>query len=104
LAATGLALAVILRALVTGRFAGEEVMVLALWTAIFLSYSGLLITAALSGLFGGIGLLLRSSWARIVLVISALLNAFSFPFGTAVAVYTLIVVLDDDVRRELAFA
>lgn len=38
---------------------------------------------------GGIGLLKRQSWARILLLIVAVFDLASFPFGTAIGIYTL---------------
>lgn len=38
---------------------------------------------------GGIGLLKRQPWARILLLIVAVFDLVSFPFGTAIGIYTL---------------
>ncbi len=59
---------------------------------------------ALPGLVGGLGLLKGYGWARIPLFISALLSLSSFPYGFVLFGYTLVVLLDADVRRELAGA
>jgi hypothetical protein len=38
---------------------------------------------------GGFGLLMRKRWARKLVLVSAVVAALDFPFGTAIAVYTL---------------
>ena len=38
---------------------------------------------------GGFGLLMRKRWARKLVLISAVVAAFDFPFGTTIAVYTV---------------
>ena len=44
---------------------------------------------ALPSLIVGIGLLTRQSWAMIFALIMGCLNLFSFPFGTAIGIYTI---------------
>ena len=57
--------------------------------------SGFLLLLAIPGILGGWGLLKRKSWARLVALIIGGLNLMSFPFGTALGVYTLWVLLQD---------
>ncbi len=40
-------------------------------------------------LAGGFGLLMKKRWARKLVLVSAVVAALDFPFGTAIAVYTL---------------
>jgi hypothetical protein len=62
-------------------------------TAIFGAFGFLMLFLAL--LFGlppmlaGYAMLKRKSWARVMGIIAAVLEALSFPFGTALCVYTL---------------
>ena len=51
---------------------------------------------ALPGLLAGIGLLKRKSWARILALVVGFFSLFSFPLGTALAIYTFWVLLQDD--------
>ena len=44
---------------------------------------------ALPSLVVGIGLLTKQSWAMIFALIMGCLNLFSFPFGTAIGIYTI---------------
>ena len=41
----------------------------------------------------GVGLLQRSEWGRILAIISAFLSLIHFPFGTALGIWTLVVLL-----------
>jgi len=55
-----------------------------------------LILLAAPGLLGGLGLLKYRAWARIVVVILSVLNLPSIPVGTAIGVYGLWVLLNDE--------
>lgn len=57
--------------------------------------AGFMILLAVPGVLGGWGLLKRKSWARLLALVLGILNLWSFPFGTAVGVYTLWVLLQD---------
>jgi len=56
--------------------------------------AGLLIVISLPGVIAGIGLLKFRPWARILAIIIGVLHLLSFPFGTALGVYTLYVLLN----------
>jgi zinc ribbon protein len=59
-----------------------------------LSFIGVLIlTKAAAGFLAGYGLLQRESWARILALILGFLALFNIPFGTALGIYTLWVLL-----------
>jgi hypothetical protein len=51
---------------------------------------------ALPGLIAGIGLLRFQNWARILAIVLAALHVLNFPLGTALAVYTFIVLLNPE--------
>ena len=55
----------------------------------------LLFTGAVS-VITGIGLLMRQSWARIAALIIAAISLISIPFGTALGIYTMWVLLPSD--------
>jgi len=57
---------------------------------------------AIPGIIAGIGLLKMKAWARIVAIIVGCLNLLHFPFGTALGVYTLWVLLNDESRTLLS--
>lgn len=60
-----------------------------------------LLIPSLPGLLGGIGLLSLKTWARWVIVVVSVLNLAVFPYGTAIAVYSLWALLNQ--QAELAF-
>lgn len=57
---------------------------------------------AIPGIIAGIGLLKMKSWARIVAIIVGCLDLLHIPFGTALGVYTLWVLLNDESRTLLS--
>jgi hypothetical protein len=44
-------------------------------------------------LVAGWGLLERAQWGRIVAIVAAFLNLLKFPFGTAIGIWTLVVLM-----------
>ena len=72
--------------------------------AITLGVSGvigtILLIVGLPSIIAGFGLLRRRSWARPLIIVMSIIHLFSFPFGTALAVYSLWVVTRDEVRVE----
>jgi hypothetical protein len=73
-----------------GALSGErQAMFITGSVGIFIA--GLLIILSLPGIFTGFGLLKFRPWARILAIILGVLHLLSFPFGTALGVYTLIV-------------
>src|SRR5690242_8050933 len=54
---------------------------------------------ALPSILGGWGLLNLKPWARILVIIVSVLHLLNFPFGTALGVYGLWVLLSDEARR-----
>ena len=55
--------------------------------------SALIVLQAALAFFAGWGLLERQSWSRIVAIIAGILSLWHIPFGTALGVYTLWVLL-----------
>jgi len=53
-----------------------------------------------ASLIAGIGLLERQSWARPLVLVMAFIALFSIPFGTALGVYTMWVLLPSNSERE----
>ncbi len=63
----------------------------------------LIITAlSVPGIVAGIGLLKMKSWARLIAIIIGCLHLIDIPFGTALGVYTLWVLLNDESRSLLS--
>jgi len=66
-----------------------------------LSTIGVLILAkAACGFFAGWGLLQREPWARMLTIILSFLALFNIPFGTALGIYSLWVLLPAESERE----
>lgn len=88
----------------TGLLLGlEEGPAFTLWGGAAATIIGFIVfVTALPNLLAGIGLLGRKEWARILTLILAVLNAFKFPVGTALAVYTFWVLTGDETRRWFA--
>ena len=57
---------------------------------------------AIPGIIAGIGLLRMKSWGRILAIVVGCLNLLHIPFGTALGIYTLWVLLNDESRALLA--
>jgi hypothetical protein len=77
-----------------------------LWLHPFLSFMALIVVAkAAAGFLIGWGLLHREPWARILTIILAFLALFNVPFGTALGIYTLWVLLpaesDEEYEKEV---
>ena len=67
------------------------------WLRPLLSFIAILVVAkAAAGFLVGWGLLRREPWARIVTIILAFLSLFNIPFGTALGIYTLWVLLPSE--------
>jgi hypothetical protein len=58
------------------------------------------LAGAILGLITGGYLLQRESWARTLAIILGILNLFDLPFGTALGIYTLWVLLPAESERE----
>lgn len=61
---------------------------------------GLLTATAVIGLFTGWGLLSHQPWARVAAIILGILNLIHFPFGTALGIYTLWVLMPAECEAE----
>ncbi len=57
---------------------------------------GFFAVISVPGMIIGWGLLNRAEWARIGAVILGILNLLYFPFGTALAVYTFVIMFDKE--------
>jgi hypothetical protein len=59
----------------------------------------LLLALSLPGLIAGIGLLYMKPWARILGLVVSALDLLSFPFGTALGIYGLWVLVNPETER-----
>jgi hypothetical protein len=58
-----------------------------------------LVIMSVPSIIAGFGLLKMKNWARVLTIILDALNLFGFPIGTAIGVYTLWVLLNDQTTR-----
>jgi uncharacterized membrane protein (DUF2068 family) len=58
------------------------------------------VATGILGVIAGYGLLQRKSWGRIVALVAAFISVISIPFGSAIAIYTLLVLLAGHADRE----
>jgi len=56
---------------------------------------------AIPSILAGWGLSQRKSWARILTIILAVLSLPQFPIGTAIGVYALVILFNDESKRIL---
>ena len=59
-----------------------------------------ILAKAAGGFVAGWGLMQREAWARVVAVVLAFISLFNIPFGTAIGVYTMWVLLPSDAQRD----
>jgi hypothetical protein len=61
--------------------------------------TALAVIISLPGLIAGWGLLSYKTWARILAIVLCVLHLLNFPFGTAMGIYGLWVLLNKDTER-----
>ena len=59
---------------------------------------------AVPQIVGGIGLLKRRSWSRILMLVVSVLKLLDIPIGTALGIYTIWVLIQDETKRLLETA
>ena len=58
-----------------------------------------LLIISVPGIIGGIGLFKHKEWARILVVILSAINLLNIPFGTALGIYSIWVLVQEDSIR-----
>lgn len=53
---------------------------------------------SIPSIIAGVGLLKRREWARILTIVLGVLHLFGFPVGTALGIYTLYVLFNDQTK------
>ena len=69
-------------------------------TSLFTTIGILILAKAALGFLAGWGLMQREHWARVLALVLAFIALFNIPFGTAIGVYTMWVLLPSDSDRE----
>jgi hypothetical protein len=57
---------------------------------------------ALPSILAGIGVLRRQEWGRILALVVGFLSLIDIPFGTALGVYTIWVLMDEGIKKAFA--
>ena len=60
-----------------------------------------MLVAALPSILAGYGLLKKRPWGRVLAIIIGIIDLPAFPFGTALGIYTLMILLHGDSSRIL---
>lgn len=60
----------------------------------------LLLVKAAAGIIAGVGILQRADWSRMLAIVLACISLISFPFGTALGIYSLWVLLSPNADTE----
>jgi hypothetical protein len=66
---------------------------------IAITLGGLIIITSILGIIGGIGLLKYKRWARILILILSAMDLLNIPFGTAIGIYSIWVLIQSDTTR-----
>jgi hypothetical protein len=86
-----LAAAIVFAVITGGGLLSRDPTAIAVTTTVAMAIAWFLVMTAVPGLIGGVGLLKRKPWSRILLIVLGILHLLDFPLGTALGVYTLIV-------------
>ncbi len=100
LSAIGLLIALIVfTAVVGGGLISGDREAIAITSIVGSVVSGFLVLLSVPGVFAGIGLLRFRPWARMLALVLGILNLLNFPLGTALGVYTIWALLNDESSR-----
>jgi hypothetical protein len=98
--AIGVMVALIIFAVVTGSgLLSGDVEAIAITASIATFIAFVLILFSAPGIVGGIGLLKRKKWARYLVLVLGILELINIPFGTALGIYTMWVLLKEEAER-----
>ncbi len=85
-----------------GWITGDE-SIIVITTSVGIAVAVLLVILSLPSIIGGIGLLKRKPWSRILIIVLSILHLFSFPIGTAIGIFSLYVLFQDQARGEFEY-
>lgn len=71
----------------------EAIAITATVATVVAAFIGVL---SVPGIIAGVGLLQRWSWARVLAIVLGFLNLPNFPIGTAIGIYTIWVLLQEE--------
>jgi len=73
--------------------------------AIYIFAFGYSLATGVMGIVAAWGLLARTSWGRTAAIVIAIISVLSFPFGTALGIYTMVILMSsgaDQTYRSIA--
>ena len=82
--------------IIAGGFISGDTGAIAITAIVATSIAFMLSLFSVPGIIGGIGLLYMKSWARIMVLILGFLELLNFPFGTALGIYTIWLLMKDE--------
>ncbi|MFC1607576.1 hypothetical protein ACFL47_06350 [Candidatus Latescibacterota bacterium] len=78
-----------------GLISGDEEAI-AITSIVSTLIASFILLTSIPGIIGGIGLLKRREWARLLVLILSVLNLIGFPIGTAIGIYSLWALIQDE--------
>ncbi|KPK88169.1 hypothetical protein AMJ80_11370 [bacterium SM23_31] len=87
---------IIFVAVVGGGLLSGDAEAMAITSIVGIVVAAFFIMISVPDIIGGIGLLKYKPWARILVLIIAVLDLFWIPIGTAIGIYTIWVLLQDE--------
>ena len=90
---------IVFTAVVGGGLLSGDPEAITITSIVGTSVAGFFLITSLPEIIGGFGLLRRRPWARIVILIVACLDLIWIPIGTAIGIYELWVLLNDEVTK-----
>jgi hypothetical protein len=88
--------AIVFIAIAGGGLLSRDAEAIAITSMVGSIIAVVLIVFSIPDIIAGIGLLKRRSWARILILILSCIDLIEIPFGTALGVYSLWVLLNDE--------
>lgn len=82
--------------LIFGGLVSGDSEAMAITSIVGTTLCGFFLLFSIPELIGGIGLIKHRSWARILVLIIAILDLINIPIGTAIGIYTIWVLLNEE--------
>ncbi|MBO0720841.1 MAG: hypothetical protein J2P41_08460 [Blastocatellia bacterium] len=95
------AAALIFFVIVGGGLLSQDATAIGITSIVGTVIAGILLALGAPGVIGGIALLKRKSWSWILIFILGCLDLLSVPLGTAIGIYTIWVLVQEDTKKLL---
>jgi hypothetical protein len=86
----------------TSSLIGADRTTLSVLTSVGCLAPGMLIAVSVLGIIGGAGLLRLRSWARYLVLVLSIVDLLNIPFGTAIGIYSIWVLVNDETVKLFA--